>query len=65
MKNKLIGIYTNDENETLCHLVKTIQDGARWIGCSTTALYKSLKLDGVMNAKGYKIELINFKGELK
>lgn len=58
-KKYTVGIYTNDEHETLSHIVETIEDAARWIGVTVDALYKSKHLHGFMNSKGYKIELIN------
>lgn len=57
-KTYTVGIYTNDEHETLAHVVDTIEDASRWIGVTVDALYKSKHLHDFMNAKGYKIELI-------
>lgn len=54
-----VGIYTDDEHETLAHITETIEDASRWIGVTVDALYKSKHLHGVMVSKGYKIELIN------
>ena len=36
----------------------TIEEASNFIGCSTSALYKSLQLTGEMKAKGYIIELV-------
>lgn len=58
-KKYIVGIYTNDEHETLSHITETIEDASRWIGVTVDALYKSKHLNGDMCAKGYKIELIN------
>ena len=58
MKNYIIGIYEDNEAETLAHIVPTITEASTWIGCTIDALYKSLHLNGVMRAKGYKLELI-------
>ena len=60
---KLIGIYTNDRAETLCHIVKTIAEASKFIGCGVSTLYDSLHRDGFMNARGYKIELLNLEEE--
>lgn len=62
---KIIGIYTDDAPETLAHLVDTLSDAARWIGCSLQALYKAQHLDGYMHARRYKLELINEPEETK
>ena len=64
---KLVGIYTDNEAETLCHIEDSIAEAARWLECHITTLYKSLKTSGAMRAKGYKLELINTKssGPLK
>ena len=44
--------------ELLSHIVKTIEEASRWIQCSIDSLYKARYIDGVMRAKGYKLELI-------
>ena len=58
MKNYIIGIYEDNGAETLAHIVPTIKEASTWIGCALDTLYKSLHLNGVMKAKGYKLELI-------
>ena len=58
MKKHLIGIYEDNQAETLAHIVPTLSQASKWIGCTIDTLYKSLHLNGVMRAKGYKIELI-------
>jgi len=58
MKRYLIGIYQDDETGLLSHIVKTIEEASQWIGCTIDALYKSKHQEGVMRAKGYKLELI-------
>jgi hypothetical protein len=58
MKRYLIGIYQDDEMELLSHIVKTIEEASKWIGCSIDTLYKAKHEDGIMRAKGYKLELI-------
>ena len=58
MKRYLIGIYEDNEMELLSHIVKTIEEASRWIGCSIDSLYKARYIDGVMRAKGYKLEMI-------
>ena len=58
MKRYLIGIYQDDEMELLSHIVKTIEEASQWIGCSIDTLYKAKHQEGIMRAKGYKIELI-------
>ena len=54
----MIGIYKDNESQTLSHLCDTIEQAAKWIESSTQALYKSLHLYGVMKAKGYIVERI-------
>ena len=54
----MIGIYEDTKEQTLAHIVNTIEEAAKWIGCTRQALYKSLQLHGVMKAHGYSIELI-------
>ena len=63
MRDKVIGIYEDDEIESLVHIVKTIEEGAGWIGCSVQALYKSRLIDGVMSSKGFKLELLDIDEE--
>ena len=58
MKKYFVGIYEDNEAETLAHIVPTITEASRWIGCTIDTLYKSLHLNGVMKAKGYTLELI-------
>ena len=58
MKKYLIGIYEDNEMELLSHIVKTVEEASRWIQCSIDSLYKAKYIDGVMRAKGYKLELI-------
>lgn len=60
MKTKrIIGIYENDSTELLVHIVATIEEASKWIGCGVTTLYDSLHRDGFMNARGYKLELLD------
>jgi hypothetical protein len=61
--NRIIGIYENNESETLAHIVETIEQASRWIGCGMTTLYDALHRDGFMNAKGYKLEIIELNEE--
>lgn len=56
---KLVGIYTQDDSGTLAHIVETIAEASRWIGVTVDALYKSQHLHGTMQARGYKLELID------
>ena len=65
MSNFAVGIYTDDSAETLCNITDTITEASNWVGVHVTALYKSKHLDGVMRAKGYKLELINMNEEIK
>jgi hypothetical protein len=60
---RIIGIYENNESETLAHIVETIEQASRWIGCGVTTLYDALHREGVMNAKGYKLEIIELNEE--
>ena len=53
--NKVIIIY--DDNGLYCTEVRTIEEAAQWIGCSTQALYKNMQLSGVMGCKGYTLEI--------
>lgn len=63
MRVKVIGIYEDDEIEGLVHIVKTIEEGAIWIGCSVQALYKNRLIDGVMRSRGFKLELLDIDEE--
>ena len=63
MRVKVIGIYQDDEIESLVNIVKTIEEGAVWIGCSVQALYKNRLIDGVMRSKGFKLELLDIDEE--
>jgi hypothetical protein len=63
MRVKVIGIYEDDEIESLVHMVKTIEEGASWIGCSVQALYKNRLIDGVMRSRGFKLELLDIDEE--
>lgn len=63
--SRLIGIYTDDGAETLCHLVPSIADAGRWIGCHPDTFYKSMHVSGVMRAKGYKLEIIPDDADIK
>ena len=63
MSDRFIGIYEDNEIESLVHIVKTIEEGALWIGCSVQALYKNRLLDGVMRSKGFKLELLEIDEE--
>jgi hypothetical protein len=58
MKAYLIGIYEDNEMMLLSHIVRTIEEASKWIGCSIDTLYKAKHEDGIMRAKGYKLELI-------
>lgn len=58
MKRFIIGIYHDNDAETLAHVVETITDASAWVGVTIDALYKAKHLHGVMKANGYKIELI-------
>ena len=53
----MIGIY-QESTETLAHLVESIEEASKWIGCSRQALYEALHLFGVMKAKGYIVERV-------
>jgi hypothetical protein len=60
---RIIGIYENNESETLAHIVETVEQASKWIGCGVTTLYDALHREGVMNAKGYKLEIIELNEE--
>jgi len=55
---RTIGIYHDDEVGTLAHIVDTLEQASKWLGVSRRALYYSLKINGVMRAKGFTVELI-------
>lgn len=55
---RLIGIYNQDEAGTLAHIVTSISEASRWVGCSVDAFYKSLQATGSMQARGFTLELI-------
>lgn len=38
----------------------TIEECAKWIGCTPQALYKNHKINGYFEAKGYRLELVIF-----
>lgn len=63
--NRLIGIYTHDSAETLCHLVPSILEASRWVGCHPDTFYKALQTTGEMTAKGFKLEIIPDDTEIK
>ena len=58
MRKFIIGIYHDNEAETLANVVNTLTQASEWIGITLDALYKAKHLHGVMKANGYKIELI-------
>jgi len=58
MRKYINGIYEDNETETHAHIVYTITEASKWIGCTIDTLYKAQHLGGVMRAKGYKIELL-------
>ena len=55
---RFVGIYNQDEAGTLAHVVASISEASRWVGCSVDAFYKSLQATGSMQARGYTLELI-------
>lgn len=62
---RLIGIYTDDGAETLCHLVPSITEASRWVGCNPDTFYRALHTSGAMRAKGYRLEIIPDDTEFK
>ena len=62
---RLIGIYTDDGAETLCHLVPSIIEASNWVGCNPDTFYRALHTSGAMRAKGYKLEIIPDDTEFK
>jgi len=56
---RLVGIYDDNDSGVLVHIVETIQEAAEWLRVSPQALYKSLKVSGSMNYRGYTLELVN------
>lgn len=65
MKKFIIGIYHDNDAETLANVVNTLSQASAWVGVTLDALYKAKHLHGVMKANGYKIELIENTEELK
>ena len=63
MKKHCIGIYTNDEFETLVNIVETIKDAAAWCEVTVDSFYKAMHIHGRMIANGYVLELISKDGE--
>lgn len=63
MKKHCIGIYTNDEFETLLNIVETIKDAAAWCDVTVDSFYKALHIHGRMSANGFVLELILKDGE--
>lgn len=61
---RLIGIYTYDASETLVNIVNTIEDAARWIGCSRKTLYNNLHIDNVMHASGFTVDRIDLTNDM-
>jgi len=52
-------LIVNDDQLSLpVAVVETIEEGADFIGCTTSALYKNMKLYGVMKANNYILELV-------
>ena len=60
MKERIIAIY-DENNETLHTIVNTIEEASKWLNVTRDALYKSLKLNGVMKAREYTIELVEIE----
>lgn len=59
MKNTIICIYDQRDNDLLVHQVDTLEQAAAWINCSVRSLYKSMQLTGTMQAKKYTVERVN------
>jgi hypothetical protein len=51
-------ICKDDNLELPVHIVDTIEEASKWLGCKRDTLYKSKYLNGYMNYNGFKIELI-------
>jgi len=62
MRKYIVGIYEEDGAGLLVHIVDTITQASAWVGVSVDAFYKSLQLNGTMNARGYVLELIKNEG---
>ena len=60
MKERIIAIY-DENNETLHTIVNTIEEASKWLNVTRDALYKSLKLNGVMKAREYTVELVEIE----
>lgn len=58
MKNTIICIYDQRDNDLLVHQVDTLEKAAAWIGCTVRSLYKSMQLYGVMQSKNYTVERV-------
>ena len=58
MKNTVLCIYDQKDNDLLVHQVDTLEQAAAWIKCSVRSLYKSMQLTGIMQAKNYTVERV-------
>lgn len=58
MKKSFIAIYEANESENLAHIVSTLEEASKWLGCTVDALFKSMHLYGRMIAKGYYVERV-------
>ena len=58
MKQYDVCVCEDNDLSLMVAVCDTIQEASEFIGCSDRALYKSMKLYGVMKAKGYIIELV-------
>lgn len=62
-KNVLIGVYVDDDSRLPVTIVDTIEEASKFIGCAVSTLYRNLKIDGEMNARGYIVEIIKTDDE--
>lgn len=60
MKNEeqFIAIYEDNESENLAHIVESIAEASKWVGCSVQAFYDSFHRTGRMKARGYFLEVV-------
>ena len=51
-------ICNDDVMELPVHVVSTIEEAAKWLGCKIRTLYNTMHKDGYMHYGAYKLELV-------
>ena len=59
MRKDIIIYKENDIYELPLAVVDTIEEESQFIKCTPRALYKNMRLYGVMKANGYIVELVS------